>query len=502
MHSWKINVSGGLRVGRRVGWTVLAFLSLFAGLASAAEPETVKFNDWTRELDRVLSTGGMTGAEVSALVIRERDGKVLYARQPDRLMTPASNAKILTALAALDTFGAAHQFETQVSTDGTLGRDGMAQTLYVRGGGDPAVTSEDYWRFASELRDAGLRGVKGDLVVDDSLFDRVRWHPTVKGVSPRAYHAPVGALNANYGSFSVTIRPGSEVGAPVSVTISPPVSYLVPSNHGTTLSKSVRRTIVVDRKGGDGVERVSIHGGMRLGDKPKTFYRSVLQPDLYAAAVIRMQLAALGIDVKGRIRSGAAPDSARPLHTFAGSPLADIVRSFMKFSNNGIAEALVKNLAIHSGSSIGTWELGGLAMRDRLIGLGVPADGFDLVDGSGLSYQDRVSPRALVTALRVARNQFQSSPEFMSSLPVAGRDGTLKKRAKNARDQVRAKTGLLNGITGLSGYAAMPAPGRSGEREVVVFSVLANGYRKSDKEAIKSLDAFVSKLVAVDERRN
>jgi D-alanyl-D-alanine carboxypeptidase/D-alanyl-D-alanine-endopeptidase (penicillin-binding protein 4) len=239
---------------------------------------------------------------------------------------------------------------------------------------------------------------------------------------------------------------------------------------------------------------------MRLGDKPKTFYRSVLHPDLYAAAVIRMQLTALGIDVKGRIRSGAAPDSARPLHTFAGSPLADIVRLFMKYSNNGIAEALVKNLAIHSGSRIGTWKLGGLAMRDRLIGLGVPAEGFDLVDGSGLSYHDRVSPRALVTALRLARNQFQSSPEFMSSLPVAGRDGTLKKRAKNARDQVRAKTGLLNGITGLSGYAAMPTPGGSGEREVVVFSVLANGYRKSDKEAIKSLDAFVSKLVAVDER--
>ena len=139
MHSWKISVSGGLRVGRRVGWTVLAFLSLAAGLVSAAEPEAVKSNDWTRELDRVLSTGGMTGAEVSALVIRERDGKVLYARQPDRLMIPASNAKILTALAALDTFGAAHQFETQVSTDDPLGRDGMAQTRYVRGGGDVYV---------------------------------------------------------------------------------------------------------------------------------------------------------------------------------------------------------------------------------------------------------------------------------------------------------------------------------------------------------------------------
>ncbi|MFT5694563.1 MAG: D-alanyl-D-alanine carboxypeptidase/D-alanyl-D-alanine-endopeptidase (penicillin-binding protein 4) [Myxococcota bacterium] len=448
----------------------------------------------TRALDRVLSTKGLAGATVSALVVRERDGAVLYQRAPDRLQIPASNAKILTALAALDAFGPTHQFETELRAIEPVRGDGSITHLYVRGAGDPAITNEGWWRLAAELREAGLTHVKGDLVLDDSHFDRVRWHPTVKGVSSRAYHAPVGALNANYGSFAVTVRPGKKVGDPALVIINPPTPYLELSNGGTTLGGKRRRTIVVDRKAGEQREVVTIRGGMRVGDKPKTYYRSVVHPERYAGAVLRMQLAAVGIRIDGVTRTGVAPEAAEIFHSFKGKPMSDIVKLFMKYSNNGIAEALVKQMGAAATEGIGSWEAGVPEMRKRLIERGVDGSGFELVDGSGLSYHDRASPRAFVQALRAALKSFTWGPELLASLPIAARDGTLTKRAEKAMDRARAKTGLLNNVTGLSGLAHIRVPGREGVRELVVFSVLANDCRQGDAAAMDGLDDFVALL--------
>ena len=466
------------------------------GVAFAGRPQAAVGDAWVRALDRVLSSKGLQGAEVSALVVRQRDGVVLYARTPDRLMIPASNAKVLTALAALDAFGPSHRFETTISSDVSPGPKGEVGKLYLRGGGDPTITSEDWWRFASELRDAGLQRVSGDLLLDDALFDRLRWHPSVEGISSRAYHAPVGALNANYGSFAVTVRPGAKIGDPVSVTVNPPVSYLEISNHGKTLGKRERPSLVVDRSQGKNSEIVTIRGGVRVGDPSKTYYRSVLHPDRYAGAVLKLQLAAVGVEVAGRVRAGVAPKSAFALHRFKGRSVGEIVRLFMKFSNNGIAESMVKNLGALANGGVGTWEAGIPEMRRRLIARGVPAAGFKLVDGSGLSYHDRVSPRALVAALRVGLDSFRFGPEFVTSLPIAARDGTLEKRAEGAQDWVRAKTGLLNGVTGLSGYAAITSPNPQERRERVVFSVLANGCKHGDSAAMDAIDNFVSLLTA------
>ncbi len=459
-----------------------------------AEARDVDRALWVRSLDRVLSREGLEGAKVSALVVRHRDGLVLYQRKPDRLMIPASNAKLLTALATLDAFGPTHQFVTEIASDAAPGPEGTVKRLYLRGGGDPAITTEDWWRLASELRDAGLRRVQGDLVLDDTAFDRVRWHPSVEGVSSRAYHAPVGALNANYGSFAVTVRPGAKPGDPLSVSVNPPLPYLRLSNEGRTLGKRERRTLVVDRSAGEHDEIVSIRGGVRVGDPSKTFYRSVLRPDRYAGAVLKMHLEALGGEISGVVRSGVLPEGAYRLHEFKGRPVAEIVRLFMKFSNNGIAEAFVKNLGALASGGVGRWDEGIPEIRRRLIANGIAAEGFSLVDGSGLSYRDRVSPRALVTALRVGLDSFLWGPEFVAALPIAARDGTLAERADGARDRVRAKTGLLNGVTGLSGYAALGGEqdGTLGER--VVFSVLVNDYRHGDNPAMDALDRFAALL--------
>ena len=477
----------------------LCSLGAVLGPISAADPTPGRSNDDFRSrsarLEEILQSRELRDAKVSALVVRDRDGKVLYQSRADRKLIPASNVKILTAVAALDGFGPAHRFETRIWSDRPPDAEGRVGQLGVRGAGDPAINAEDWWRLAAELRATGLRQVTGDLVLDDSALDRERWNPTLKGISSRAYHGPVGALNVNYGAFAVTTRPGEKVGDPLRVEINPAIPYLRLANRGTTTAPGRRRTLVVDRIAGEGDEVVRVRGTMRQGDSPKTYYRSVLDPTKYAGSVFRMQLEANGIEVGGKLRLGRMPAEAYEILEFEGRSVAEIVDLFMKYSNNVIGETLVKGLGAAASAGTGSWENGVPEMRRRLVELGVKPEGFDLVDGSGLSYENRASPWAFVQALRIARNSFRFGPEFGASLPIAGRDGTLKKRTRASSDRVRGKTGLLNQTSALSGYAWSPVKGGgSDEHELLLFSILVNDYTVSDERAMGAIDRFVSVL--------
>jgi len=468
----------------RAGCAVLAAL-VGASAAVADGPRT----PLARSLDGVLGSPALRGARVSALVVRDADGAVLYERSPTRLLTPASNAKILTAIAALSTFGPSYQFETEVRSDIAPDAEGAVGRLAVRGAGDPALNSEDWWRLADALRHRGLRRVRGDILLDDSLFDAERWHRGWGRTSSRAYHAPVGALNANYGAFAVTVTAAARPGDPVSVAVDPPVPYFEISNGARTVGARERSSLVVDRRAGEGHETVVVRGSAVAGSAPRTFYRSVLDPTAYAGAVLRMQLEAVGIRVDGDLRRGEASSLAHELLRFEGRPLADVVRLFVKYSNNTVAETLVKDMGAHA-DGVGSWATGVPAEMRTLVSLGLDGSSISLVDGSGLSYENKVSPRALVDALRLARHSFDFGPELVSALPIAASDGTLQERARGAEGRVRAKTGLLNGVTGLSGYAQLAGG------DLAVFSVLVNGYRTTDDQAMGTLDRFVSELVS------
>ncbi len=456
--------------------------------SAAASPAPPTRAELVKRLDTALATPGLRRARISALVVRASDGAVLFERSPDRRLTPASNMKILTAMAALQTFGPTHRFETAILGDRTPDETGGVETLYVRGGGDPVLNSEDWWRLAADLRSRGLRRVHGDVVLDDGFFDASHWHPDWGPVSSRAYHAPVSGLTANYGAFAVRVRPGNRGGDPVSVEIDPPVGYLIVANRARTSHPGDRSSLVVDRKAASVGELVTIDGSMPAGADPRTYYRSVLDPTRYAGAIFRMQLVALGIAVEGEVTTGVVPAEAVPILLFEGRPLGEIVRLFVKYSNNAVAESLVKAMGAHRTGAPGSWGNGIPASRAALESLGVDLSGLQIVDGSGLSYRDKLTPRALVDALRIARGSFRIGPELLASLPIANGDGTLEKRVERAPGRVRAKTGLLNRVTSLSGYAELEGG------EVAVFSVLTNGYRGSDEAAMEALDHFVAVL--------
>lgn len=457
--------------------------ALLALLLFAATARAEALHD---QLNAALRHPGCRGAHVGALVIRTADGASLFARNSDDALIPASNMKLLTALAALATWGPAHRFTTAVYGDTDIDAEGAIGALAIRGGGDPALTSEQLWRLSADLRRLGLQRVRGDLILDDTYFDGERWHPAWGTNSARAYHAPVSALNANYGAFTVEIAPPPRPAAATRVTIDPPVPFFQLIDAVRT---GTRTALTVERSDAGGRDRVTVSGSVRPGDAPVAIPRSASDPRAYTAAVLRMQLAALGIAVAGADRFAPIPDGYTELLAFRGRPLAEVIASMMKWSNNNIAEMLLKNLGAHDAGAPGTWPKGVAAARHVLAALGVAQTGLEMVDGSGLAPANRVTPRTLVDALRTGRQSFAFGPEFEAALPIAGRDGTLRQRVPNAADRARAKTGLLNGAAALSGYARL----RSGDQ--VIFSIINNGADAGDAAAMAANDAFLEALV-------
>jgi D-alanyl-D-alanine carboxypeptidase/D-alanyl-D-alanine-endopeptidase (penicillin-binding protein 4) len=493
-------MDGGRRVRRKLptgGASFALFVLLSVAIAlggvprvlRAAEPADPAAAELSERLDSALQHRALRGARVSVLVVDDPSGAVLYSRAADRALVPASNQKILTAVAALDAFGPTHRFTTRVIADRAPDADGMVDFLALEGGGDPALTSEELWRIAADLRMAGLRGVRRGILLDDRAFEGDYWHPNWGKVSARAYHAPVGALTVNYGAFAVSVKPGLREGSGVAVLIDPPVPYLRLVNRASTGRARTSRNLVVDRR--DGARRldVVVSGSMPAGSEEKVYMRSVLDPTRYAGEVFRLQLLANDIAVGGELRRGAAPESGAVLLEHGGKTLAEVVRLFMKYSNNSIGEGLVKNLAVHAGADVGSWKAGIPAFRNQLEASGVDVAGVTLVDGSGLSYDNRVSPRTLVAALRLASNSFRFGPEFEASLPIAAADGTLEERAESSAYAVRAKTGLLTRVTALSGYA------RRANGDRAVFSIIVNGFRGGADRAMAAVDHFVAQLV-------
>lgn len=433
-------------------------------------------------LGAALAAPSLRGARIGALVLRARDAAVVFARDADRAFVPASNQKILTALGALTRFGPAHRFVTEILTDAAPDAAGAVDTLYLRGSGDPGLVAEQWWRLAADLRLAGLRRV-GRIVADDGAFDRERWHPSWTPVGTRAYEAPIGALQANYGAFLVVVRPGSHPGAPVTVTLDPPVHALDTVVRAVTVGRRVPAQLGVARSAGDSVV---VTGFLPEDAGEQRVSRSVADPTAYATSVFAASLAANGIALDDPVTAqGETPPAARRLLAFEGPELDQAVRLMLQYSSNPIAEGLLKAMGRAESGEPGSFANGARALRATLAGLGLDLSRAEIVDGSGLSLRDRVTPRTLVAALEIARGSFAIGPELLAGLPVAGRDGTLARRARGAAGRVRAKTGTLTGVLALSGYA------EAADGEELVFSLLVNGARS---HAVAGVDGFASAL--------
>jgi D-alanyl-D-alanine carboxypeptidase/D-alanyl-D-alanine-endopeptidase (penicillin-binding protein 4) len=363
------------------------------------------------QLERALHVPHVSLAATGAVAVDLATGRTLYARNQALPLLPASNEKLAVTYAALTALGPEFRIETDVLEDD-------AGNVYLKGYGDPTLSSAQLTVLARQVRADGVTTISGFVYGDESWFDTRR---TALGWKAAFY-----------------------------INESPPLSALI-----------------VDRG--------------RVGRA--TSY----DPALAAAQLFRKALVRAGIKIAHGAAHGNAPASATLLASVDSPPLLAMLHWMDLESDNFYAEMLLKELgAVQAGA--GTTAAGAGVVMGLLAQAGVPLAGVRLIDGSGLSLLDRLTPQALVSLLSTMWRDPELRFELLASLPVAGRSGTLDDRMRHsaAAGVVHAKTGTTSNASALSGFV--------GDR--FVFSILQNGYPISFTWARVAQDRFATVLAS------
>ena len=406
----------------------------------------------------------------AVLVRRVSDGTTLFSHNADQLLIPASLTKLLTTAAALDTWGATHQFTTSVFYRGQRQGDKIRGDLVMVGGGDPYLISEKMWTFASHIKNIGINTVEGRVVIDNSLFT----HSTTRSnnISRNAYDAPVTAFGVNFNTVAVLVVPATRVGQPAKVTLFPfPLDAVQIDNRVRTVAAAPRKALSVVRRNSNNKSlQIIARGRIAIGSKPRTFYRSIAQPHTIARDYVRNFLRQHDVQVLGK---SITPKRTQlvPLHSIKSYPLSHIVKGLNTFSNNYIADVLIKKLGADKHQR-GTLAAGSEQLSHWLrhqVGI---TSSFTLKNGSGLTAANRLSARQLTAVLHYAARRMRLLPDFLASLPASGSNGTISERLRQHKGLIRAKTGTLTSprtVAGLAGYYF------SAKHEMISFVLLANG---------------------------
>jgi D-alanyl-D-alanine carboxypeptidase/D-alanyl-D-alanine-endopeptidase (penicillin-binding protein 4) len=441
-------------------------------------------------------------ARVGIAVLDVDSGRLLYGRSDNVQFNIASNVKLFTSAAALALLGPEYRFKTALYGERDKDRSEL-KSLYLRGYGDPTLSTEDLWRLTSELSARGIKKIKGDIFIDDTFFDEQRVAPAFEQKNEdRGYRAPQGAVSLNYNAVGVHVYPGLAEGQPARVLVDPPSPYFIISNETRTVqagrtSLAVESQEEKDAPPGREHTLIRVRGTIKLGDSGQDYSKRIAHPDLYAAWTLYELLTRRGIQVGGKPSRGTAPQTAQMIDFHYSQPLGVLVRDVNKRSNNFMAEMVLKGLGADSSGRPGSWQKGLQAVSRYLEGLGILPGKYQMQNGSGLYDSNRFTPAQVVTLLRAAYRDFRISADFVASLALAGADGTIFHRMSGsiAERYVRAKTGTLNGVSCLSGFAGAPLSAAASMRSPLAFSVLINDHE--DSAAAKRLqDSVVEALVA------
>lgn len=470
-------------------------LALTAAPPAAAPSGKEKEREALRKvITGVIERSPLRNARISVQVRSLDDGSVIFSQGSEELLNPASNVKLFTAAASLAKLGPDYRFETEFLTDNEF-KEGKAKVLYVRGRGDPTITTERLYGMVSDLLHAGLKEV-GDVVVDDSWFDAEREPPGYDQESgDRAYLAPTGALSLNWNTIGVFLRPGERVGAAAVAELEPASDFFTIESQLQTGTKTQRRFVVSSEQDKDRIhQKIHVTGFVPAEKGTWSVWKKVEQPALYFGFTLKSLLAQRGVKVKGRLRGGVVPSSGTKMLTISASETLDIVLKKMnKHSSNFVAEQLIKTLGAEGKGPPGTTARGIEVVEEFLErDVGMRRGSYVMRNGSGLNDTNRMSSAQHCMLLKTMWDRFPLAPEFMSSLGIAGKDGTIKYRFEgtDAVWRLRAKTGTLENVSALSGYVQ----GVGGER--FVFSVLVNDFPGRVSTVLSHIDAVGAAVAA------
>ena len=475
---------------------------LFAAQLPAAETNSPSAK-LEAKLTAQMQTAGFKKSEVGIWIA---DGdSVLFSHQGDRQFIPASTSKIPTAAAVLSLLPQNHKFKTVFAVDAgnvSVGKNlkiisgSLKGPLYLVGGGDPSFVSENMWFLVNELVRTGITEIDGDLVVDDSRFDDIRFGEDRQSQRvDRAYDAPLGAMSMNWNAITAWIRPGAKSGEAAEVSLDVMSPFVKLENKTKTAAGDKAMNVAVERiasKDPKKGETFLATGSIGSSQPEKAIYKSIREPDIAAGQAAVVFLESRGVKLKGMVRSGKAPASAQTLAVAESKPLSQIVADMMKWSNNFVADMLVKNISAEAGDKPGTTAKGMQRVRAYIEkSTGIKPNEYEFFNGAGFTRENLLTPKQLGAVLTAVRKDFRIFPEFLSALPIAGVDGTLRNRFKgfDSVGWVRAKSGLLNGAIGLAGFAG------DSKGKIFTFVFLFNGSAGKEDSARQLFDRMADSIV-------
>ena len=435
---------------RVVQQLLVSSIAVFAGLmpiapalAQAALPAPLR---------EALVSAGISPGGVGLYVHEVGAAQPLLEHNADRSMNPASVMKLLTTLAGLELLGPNYTWRTEAWLDGTLSGEVLQGNLVLKGYGDPKLTIEDLWLFLRELRARGLREIRGDLVLDRNFFAVEPIDPGQFDNDPtRAYNVGPDALLLNYKSVRLQFVPQEDTST-VRILPLPDLPQVSIVNQLALGAGSC--DFWPERPQATPEQARLVFTGVfprGCGEKAKNF--SLLGPNEYALALFQQLWREVGGSFSGRVREGVVPEPAKLLGTWESPPLAQVIRDINKFSNNVMARQLFLTLALAADNPPVSTDKAARAMREWLARSRLDFPEVQLENGSGLSRNERISPRHLgELLLYAARGPLM--PEYVSSLPIPGVDGTLRRRLSGSPAIGRAhlKTGYLEGVRAIAGY--------------------------------------------------
>ncbi|WP_242517773.1 D-alanyl-D-alanine carboxypeptidase/D-alanyl-D-alanine-endopeptidase [Halobacillus sp. GSS1] len=448
------------------------------------------------KIDHVLENEVLHGAVAGVSIRHAESGEVVYEKNAHLRLTPASNTKLFTGAAALETLGPEYTFTTEMWTDGEIEDGRLKGNLYLKGKGDPTLMEKDLRAMVSFLREKGVREITGDVLVDDTWYDNIRLSHGIQWSEESEYYAAqVSALTLSpdddydAGTVLITVSPANKEGKPATVKVTPDNEYVKIVNRTKTGNTKKEEELKVERE--HGTNTIIIEGAMEIDDPVSKSWIAVFEPTGLVHELFHNSLVKEGIRVKGSsTKIAETPEHATRLYEHASMPLKELFLPFMKLSNNGHAEALVKEMGrvVHDE---GSWEKGMDVVEAEMRRLGVNMDTVQLNDGSGMSATNFI-PAHEISQLLFQVQQREWFPAFRQSLPVAGNEerfvgGTLRERMQDtgAEGNVRAKTGTLTGVSSLSGYVTTK------DGEPLIFAMVFNHFLSEDVDEIEDQLAVI-----------
>jgi serine-type D-Ala-D-Ala carboxypeptidase/endopeptidase (penicillin-binding protein 4) len=445
---------------------------------SPATPVAANTGPLRDALAAIVLDPALRTVDIGVQAVNVRTGEELYAFQADRPLHPASTMKLLTTAAALHTLGPSYRFRTVVSYDGELRGSGVLDgNLYVLGGGDPTMVIERLWQLVNDIQLEGVHEISKNVVFDDSFFDDVQaipgWEKRLDIANGPSYYAPLGALSLNYNSAAVVVGPGEKPGAAARVEQELATGLVEIQSHMVTGAKGSRRWIKLERKVDNLKMRLTLAGTVPLGSAAVHYYRAVADPTAWFTGCFAALCKNAGIRVRGKWLDGKVPPSAKVLVKSESDPLLTILLDVNKWSNNFMAEQVLKTIGAEVAGAPGSTQKGLRVISDYLSSLGIPATDYNIVNGSGLSRSTVIEARHLTAVLRDMYQDPRVGAEYRASLSIGGRDGTLRYRFRGEPEigRIRGKTGSLEGVHCLAGFV------EAQDGQVYAFSFLANDIR-------------------------